>query len=57
MKTVRREDLKDGEPVCFVGIGIVGGERLQVDYGIPDWEFAFYDDDETDEMSGKGASE
>ena len=50
MQAIKREDMKEGDGVCFVGTHILTWERYKRDYGIPDWEYAFYNDNEKQEQ-------
>ena len=38
-----RENLQEGELICFVGVHILKWERYMREYGIPNFDFAFID--------------
>ena len=50
IKMYDRDELEDGQMIQFVGVHVLKWERLQREYGIPDWKYAFViEDDEEHE--------
>jgi len=41
IKMYSRDELEDGQYIQFVGVHILAWKRLQREYGIPDWKYAF----------------